>query len=148
MFVGGIPRSMANAELQEIFHTQAIPGRYHRKGKYGFAKILVRNSEIDRALDQDSAVFVKFRVEKWKQMAPKTPSSRAQGGLQSLRGQRYSNVASKKTAEIRMKSALRDMRWLLERLTALSPQAIHGVGRHLLGNRMCDEVVYVYRPVC
>ena len=45
------------------------PGRFHR-GNYGFAKVLVRNSEIDRALDQDSAAFGrKFRVEKWKQLA-------------------------------------------------------------------------------
>ena len=60
---------MADAELQEIFQTEAIPGRFHR-GNYGFAKVLVRNSEIDRALDQDSAAFGrKFRVEKWKQLA-------------------------------------------------------------------------------
>ena len=79
MFVGYIPRSMAGAELQEIFQTEAIPGRYHRKRKYGFAKVLVRNSEIDRALNQDSVAFGrKFRVEKWKQLA-KAPSSRAQG---------------------------------------------------------------------
>ena len=94
---------MANSELQKIFDTEAIPGRYHGKGKHGFAKLLVRNSEIDRALNQDSAVFGhKFRLAKWKQMASEGPGpslSHAQG-LQS-RGQRYSNawnVASEKTS--------------------------------------------------
>ena len=86
----------------------------------------------------------KFRVEKWKQLALKAPSEfRAQGGL-SLRGQRYSNVAaSGKTAEIRMKSALRDMRWLLERLKPPS----NSRGRRLILGRRCDEVVYVYAGI-
>ena len=46
VFVGRVPRSLANSELQKIFDTEAIPVRYHGKGKHGFAKLLVRNSEI------------------------------------------------------------------------------------------------------
>ena len=127
----------------------------------GFAKILVPDHELDRALSQNSsshdhkfhgvakwhdakapssrayrsaqvsatsvgcrkmssatiasgAEF--FMREKWKQMASKGPSRSHAQGLQSFRDQRYSNIASEKTAEIRINSALRDMRWLLERL--------------------------------
>ena len=122
VFVGRVPRSLANSELQRIFDTEAIPVRYHGsgKGKHGFARLLVRSSEIDRALNLDSAVFGhKFRVAKWKQRASEGPGPSLQSHAQGRqsRGQRYSNVASEKTAELRMNSALRDMRWLLKRLT-------------------------------
>ena len=119
VFVGRVPRSLANSELQRFFDTEAIPVRYHGNGKHGFAKLLVRKSEIDRALNLDSAVFGhKFRVAKWKQRASEGPGPSLQSHAQGRqsRGQRYSNVASEKTAELRMNSALRDMRWLLNRL--------------------------------
>ena len=120
VFVGRVPRSLANSELQRFFDTEAIPVRYHGNGKHGFARLLVRNSEIDRALNLDSAVFGhKFRVAKWKQRAASDgpgPSLQSYAQGRQSRGQRYSNVASEKTAELRMNSALRDMRWLLKRL--------------------------------
>ena len=39
LFVGRIPRAvMADAELQEMFRTKTIPGRFHTEGKLWFCE--------------------------------------------------------------------------------------------------------------
>jgi hypothetical protein len=165
--VGGISKAVTNFELQEVFRTDALVGRYYRKGNVDFAKILVPDDELDRALSQDSSSHGhKFCVAKWHDA--KAPSSRAHRSAQvsatswgcrkmssaayiasvaeffmaaqahgqarpplvlqkSLRGQRlYSQVASEKAAETRMKSmeiALRDVKRLLERSTVKLPSS-------------------------
>ena len=50
IFVGGIPKAVTNVELQEVFRTDDLVGRYYRKGNGGFAKILVPYHELDRVL--------------------------------------------------------------------------------------------------
>ena len=74
LFVGSISRAVADTELQEMFRTKAIPGRFHRKGNFGFAKVLVPNGEVDQALNQDLVLYGrKLRVEKWRDQPVKAP---------------------------------------------------------------------------
>ena len=69
IFVGGILNAMADVDLQLMFHTKALVGRFYKrkkKGKIGFAKVLVPDGEVDRALSQDSSVSGrKLRVVRW-----------------------------------------------------------------------------------
>ena len=77
VFVGRISKAVTNTELQETFRTDAVVGRYYRKRNRGFAKILVPDHELDRALSQNSSSHDhKFHgVAKWHDA--KAPSSRA-----------------------------------------------------------------------
>ena len=60
---------MVDVDLQLMFHTKALVGRFYKrkkKGKIGFAKVLVPDGEVDRALSQDSSVSGrKLRVVRW-----------------------------------------------------------------------------------
>ena len=69
MFVGGISSAMKDVDLQNLFDTKAIIGRFYRKkfGKVaGFAKVLIPIDEVDQALSQDFSLSgSKLRVARW-----------------------------------------------------------------------------------
>ena len=83
MFVADIPNAMANDDVQTIFKTQAVIGRFSsRRGRKlgkSCAKVLVPDNEVDGALSQnmhyniaeDGEPGFKLRVERWdKKLAP------------------------------------------------------------------------------
>ena len=61
IFVDGIPETVENEEIQAVFDTKALVGRFT-----GFCKILVLESEVGRALGQKSVSGHKIRVKKWR----------------------------------------------------------------------------------
>ena len=67
IFVGGIPRTMSNAQLRVKFGPRTkIARRYHKKDKMGFARIIIPNEDVDRVLKPDLSVAGhKLRVAKW-----------------------------------------------------------------------------------
>ena len=63
IFVDGIPETVENEEIQAVFDTKALVGRF----KSGFCKVLVLESEVGRALSQKSVwPGYKIRVKKWR----------------------------------------------------------------------------------
>ena len=59
IFVKGVPETMANNELQTLFNTKALVGRF----KSGHCKVLVPESELRRALSQNFVSGHKIRVK-------------------------------------------------------------------------------------
>ncbi len=65
IYVGKIPKTVRNVELQEKFHTKDPVERFGR-GRYGSAKLLVPNDTVLQVLSQDSTLCGrKLRVAKW-----------------------------------------------------------------------------------
>ena len=62
VFVKGIPGAVANNEIQTVFNTKALVGRF----KSGHCKVLVPESELGQALSQNSVSGHKIRVKKWR----------------------------------------------------------------------------------
>ena len=60
--VKGVPGTVANNEIQTVFNTKALVGRF----KSGHCKVLVPESELGRALSQNSVSGHKIRVKKWR----------------------------------------------------------------------------------
>ena len=75
IFVGAIPKAVTDDQLQVMLGTKAHIGRRHGKAKFGYAKILIPNEDMDRVLRLDLSVSGhKFRVAKWRSL--KAPSHR------------------------------------------------------------------------
>ena len=62
IFVKGIPGTVGNNELQTVFNTEALVGRFES----GHCKVLVPESELGRALSQNSVSGHEIRVKKWR----------------------------------------------------------------------------------
>ena len=60
IFVKCIPGTVANNEIQTVFNTKALVGRF----KSGHCKVLVPESELGRALSRNSVSGHKIRVKK------------------------------------------------------------------------------------
>ena len=60
--VDGVPETVENDEIQAEFDTKALVGRF----KSGLCKVLVLESEVGRALSQESVSGHKIRVKAWK----------------------------------------------------------------------------------
>ena len=60
--VDGVPETVENEEIQAEFDTKALVGRF----KSGLCKVLVLESEVGRALSQESVSGHKIRVKAWK----------------------------------------------------------------------------------
>ena len=120
IFVKGVPGTVANNEIQTVFNTKALVGRF----KSGHCKVLVPESELGRALGQNSVSGHKIRVKKWRahedyQANPQQARTKKAPGL-------YSQVA--KTADVRrIKSVMETTIYELRRLLDASrPQAPNG----------------------
>ena len=61
-----VSKAVTNNELQGIFRTDALVGRYYRKGDRGFAKILVPDHELDRALSQNPSSLTTTNFTVWR----------------------------------------------------------------------------------
>ena len=71
IFVGGIPMAVTDDQLRVMLGTKAQIGRYHRKAKVGYAKILVSNLDVVRVLELELTVSgQKLRVARWRSKAP------------------------------------------------------------------------------
>jgi hypothetical protein len=64
--VKGVPKTVANNELQTVFNTEALVGRFES----GHCKVLVPESELGRALSQNSVSGHKIRVKRWRVRDP------------------------------------------------------------------------------
>ena len=64
--VDGVPETVENEEIQAEFDTKALVGRF----KSGLCKVLVLESEVGRALSQESVSGHKIRVKAWKVKDP------------------------------------------------------------------------------
>jgi len=60
--VKGVPGTVANNEIQTVFNTKALVGRFES----GHCKVLVPESELGRALSQNSVSGHKIRVKRWR----------------------------------------------------------------------------------
>ena len=56
IFVGVIPKAVTDVQLQVMLDTKTHIGRYHGKSKFGHAKILIPNGDVDRVLKLDLSV--------------------------------------------------------------------------------------------
>ena len=56
IFVGVIPMAVTDDQLQVMLGTKVQIGRYHGKAKFGYAKILIPNGDVDRVLMLDLSV--------------------------------------------------------------------------------------------
>ena len=143
IFVGGIPRTMSNAQLRIKFGPKTkIARRYHKKDKMGFARIIVPNEDVDRVLKPDLSVAGhKLRVAKWgssKGPVHRAPvaSTNRRSGDQAMKKQArfvmefldaqaarpgdrrlYSQVVAPNTSEARMRSMETTMKQILRRLS-------------------------------
>ena len=71
IFVGVIPMAVTDDQLQVMLGTKAKIGRYHRKAKVGYEKILVPNWDVVRVLELELTVAgQKLRVARWRSKAP------------------------------------------------------------------------------
>ena len=72
IWVGGVSKAVSNNQLQDIFHTKALVGRFHQRRNVGYAKVLVPQDEVDQVMNQDSSIVgCKIRVAMWKNHHPK-----------------------------------------------------------------------------
>ena len=62
IFVKGVPGTVVNDKIQTVFNTKALVGRF----KSGHCKVLVPESELDRALSQNFVSGHKICVKKWR----------------------------------------------------------------------------------
>ena len=62
IFVKGVPGTVANNEIQTVFNTKTLVGRF----KSGHCKVLVPESELGRALSQNSVPGHKICVKRWR----------------------------------------------------------------------------------
>ena len=111
IFVGDISRTVTNVQLQKVFNTNALVGRYYKKG---IAKVLVPLDQLDQALSQDTSSIShgrKFRVAKW---VTKAPSPRVHGH-QAVRGRKILSAAYTASEDSLMKDRAR---FVAEFLTA------------------------------
>ena len=125
VFVGDLPKTVANGQLQEVLHTDAVVGRFYR-GSAGFAKVLVPLDQLNQALGQDISFYGrKCRVAKWGANSPRAGHQAVRG--RSLMKERARFMAEFLTAAQNPGVGLRnsprgqrlysqDMGWLLERL--------------------------------
>ena len=59
--------AVTDDQLQVMLGTKAQIGRYHRKAKFGYAKILVPNGDVVQILELDLSVSgQKLRVARWR----------------------------------------------------------------------------------
>ena len=94
VFVGGISKTVTDVQLQEVFRTKALVGRFYRKGSAGFAKVLVPLDQLHQALGQDTIFHGrKCRVAKWG------ASPRAHGH-QAVRGRSLMKERARFMAEL------------------------------------------------
>ena len=71
IFVGVIPMAVTDDQLRVMLGTKAQIGRYHRKAKVGYEKILVPNWDVVRVLELELTVSgQKLRVARWRSKAP------------------------------------------------------------------------------
>ncbi len=111
IFVGDISKTVTNVQLQKVFNTNALVGRYYKKG---IAKVLVPLDQLDQALSQDTSSIShgrKFRVAKW---VAKAPSPRVHGH-QAVRGRKILSAAYTASEDSLMKDRAR---FVAEFLTA------------------------------
>ena len=62
VFVEGVPGTVGNKKLQTVFNTEALVGRFES----GHCKVLVPESELVRALGQNSVSGHEIHVKKWR----------------------------------------------------------------------------------
>ena len=62
VFVEGVPGAVENKKLQTVFNTEALVGRFES----GHCKVLVPESELGRALSQNSVSGHEIHVKKWR----------------------------------------------------------------------------------
>ena len=62
VFVEGVPGTVENKKLQTVFNTEALVGRFES----GHCKVLVPESELGRALSQNSVSGHEIHVKKWR----------------------------------------------------------------------------------
>ena len=62
IFVKDVPRTVANNEIQTVFNTKALVGRFES----GYCKVLVPESDLGRALSRNYVSGHKIRVKKWR----------------------------------------------------------------------------------
>ncbi len=100
--VKGVPGTVANNEIQTVFNTKALVGRF----KSGHCKVLVPESDLGRALSRNSVSGHKIRVTKWRAVCEDHHSRRPQN-----------REVSNKTIGTRMKSIEAAMKRLLKRIS-------------------------------
>ncbi len=92
IYVGKIPKTVRNVELQEKFHTKDPVERFGR-GRYGFAKLFVPNDTVLQVLSQDSTLCGrKLRVAKWVVPVARVVTAVVSKSRDGRRGQNRSSV--------------------------------------------------------
>ena len=109
IFVVGFSSTMKYVDLQNLFDTEAIIGRFYKKrfGKpvISFAKVLIPVDRIDQVLSQEythSVSGAKLRVAKWVESpsVPAQAASPAAGKRRSGRRTRSRKIPSAATASV------------------------------------------------
>ena len=110
IFVKGVPGTVVNDKIQTVFNTKALVGRFES----GHCKVLVPESELGRALSQNSVSGHKIRVKRWRVRG----EDHHRNGRWHRRQNGRNREVSNKTIGTRMKSietAMNDMKRLLKR---------------------------------
>ena len=134
IFVGGISKTVTDVQLQEVFRTNALVGRFYRKRNAGSAKVLVPLDQLDQALSQDTASIShgrKFRVAKWG------ASPRAHGP-QAVRGRKILSAAYTASEDSLMRERAR---FVAEFLTAAQNPGVGLQKNSARGQRLYSQVV-------
>ena len=132
IFVGKIPKTVRNVELQEKFHTKDPVKRFGRG--FGCAKLFIPNDKVHQVLSQDSSLCGrKLRVAKW--MAPVAHVAKAAGS--KSRDGRGRNRTSNATCSVSVgNSSVKNARFVADFLAA---QARPGGDRQLYSRVLAPD---------
>ena len=134
IYVGKIPKTVRNDELQEKFHTKD-PVKRFGKGKFGFAKLFVPNDTVLQVLSQDSTLCGrKLRVAKW--VVPVAPVATAAVSKSRDGHRHHSRKTSTTTCVSAGKSSVKEARFVADFLAA---QARPGGDRQLYSRVLAPD---------
>ena len=133
IFVGKIPKTVRDDELQEKFHTKEPVKRFGR-GKFGCAILVIPSDKVHQVLSQDSSLCGrKLRVAKW--MAPVAHVAKAAGS--KSRDGRGRNQTSNATCSVSVgNSSVKNARFVADFLAA---QARPGGDRQLYSRVLAPD---------
>jgi len=155
IYVVGFSDAMKDVDLQNLFDTKAIVGRFHKKrfGKVAcFAKVLLPIDKVDRVLSQDfSFSGSKLRVAKWREPSLSAPpvhqaASSAKKTRRSGRRTRSRRIPSADTASL-SNGLIKEQASFIAQFLAPQPRPQSGGPHSHHGERLYSQIVAAVKTV-